>query len=141
MELCCSVNGDRKCTRCRRAFCPQHSYQLPDVSVFASIHEYMCHGCYEVNVRKPFIETPRAGMTFSELYLAVRKITPTGFVSIKVELADHRPGGSKPEMAWSIYHEKLRHSEGKTPEQALASFVTAVQNWTDKSSPADNVNI
>jgi hypothetical protein len=141
MELCCSVNGDKKCIKCRRTFCDQHSYVMPDASIFAPTHEYMCYTCYEIHVRKPFIETPRTGMTFTELYAAVRKLTPTGYIAIEVKLQDHRPGAAMPSLSWQIYHEKLRHSEGKTPEQALASYKTAVECWTDKQSPVDNVNI
>jgi hypothetical protein len=80
-------------------------------------------------------------MTYTELYLEVRRLSPTGFVSIEVKIQDHRPGIGSPELQWSIYHEKLNHSTGKTPEQALALYKTALAAYTDKSSPISNVNI
>jgi hypothetical protein len=79
-------------------------------------------------------------MTFSELYLAVRQLTPTGYISIEVKLQDHRPGVTNPELQWQIYHEKLNHSVGKTPEQALALYKASYAAWTDKCSPVANVN-
>ena len=136
MELCCSVNGDRRCSKCRKSYCEEHSYALG-----SWVETYMCHPCYDIHVRKPFIETPRSGMTFSELYLAVRKITPNGYISIEAKIQDHRPGVVIPELQWSVYHEKLTHSVGKTPEEVLAKYKTAWANYADTSSPLSNVNV
>lgn len=142
MELCCTVNGNRRCTGCYRTFCDQHVYNTQSPTYFVPIpDQYMCYDCYNINVRKPLVERPREGLTYSELYLEVRKLTPTGFVSIEVKLQDHRPGIGKPELTWSVYHEKLNHSVGKTPEQALALFKTALTSYTERSSPIENVNI
>jgi len=142
MELCCSVNGNRRCLDCRRSFCAEHSYEVTTTSLFIPIpSQYRCHPCYNENVRRPLVEKPREGLTYSELYLEVRRLTPTGFISIEVKLQDHRPGVGKPELQWTIYHEKLNHSTGKTPEQALSLYKTALSAYADKSSPIANVNI
>ena len=138
MELCCSVNGNRKCNHCRKSFCEQHAYQITQ---FALRHEYSCYECYDIYVRRPMIEAPRKGMTFAELYLAVRKVTPTGYISINVKIQDHRPGVTTPELQWEVYHDKYAHSEGKTPEQVLANFKAKIAAWEEKASPIANVNI
>lgn len=142
MELCCSVNGDRKCTKCSKTFCESHIYPSEEFryTSFDSI-VYVCFDCYAIYVRKLYIEAPREGLTFAELYQAVRQITPTGYISIEVKLQDFRPGIAEPELQWQIYHEKLSHCVGKTPEQAFAQYKAALEARTDKSTPLANVNI
>ncbi len=131
-NLCCKVNPAKECRSCHKKFCPEHVYadnsrfRYPPVPVPSE-----CFECYHVYSRIPFAATTRRGLSARDLYLEVRKICPTGYITISTTLQDANPGLSTPTIEWAIYHERYKHFKDTTPELVLAAFKAAVQGVQD----------